>query len=90
MTGGEQERRRVTVGFMNPEQQPAAVKVAARLRTQGEQVDLALHAEKPRAFFSRADKRAFARGVYIGPDDIASGQVRIKDLVSREEEMLAI
>ncbi|MDP6490681.1 MAG: histidine--tRNA ligase [Kiritimatiellia bacterium] len=81
-------RSRVTVGYMAPEQQDAAVKVAATLRADGEQVDLALHAEKPRAFFSRADKRAFARGVYIGPDDVASGQVRIKDLVTREEETL--
>ncbi len=54
--------------------------MAARLRAQGKQVDLALHAEKPRTFFSRADKRAFARGVYIGPDDLAKGEVRIKDL----------
>jgi len=83
-------RSRVTVGFMTPEQQETAVKVATTLRAQGEQVDLALHAEKPRAFFSRADKRAFARGVYIGPDDVTSGQVRIKDLVTREETVLSL
>lgn len=83
-------RSRVTVGYMAPEQQTAAVKVATMLRAEGEQVDLALHAEKPRAFFSRADKRAFARGVYIGPDDVASGKVRIKDLVTREETVLAL
>ncbi len=83
-------RDRVTVGYMEPEQLDAAVKAAAKLRAQGEQVDLALHAEKPRAFFSRADKRSFAHGVYIGPDDVASGKVRIKDLVTREETELDI
>jgi len=84
------ERARITVGYMADEQQRTAADVAARLREQGEQVDLALHAEKPRAFFSRADKRAFARGVYIGPDDLAKGEVRIKDLVTREESVLPI
>ena len=81
---------RITVGYMADEQQRTAADVAARLRAQGEQVDLALHAEKPRAFFSRADKRAFARGVYIGPDDLANGEVRIKDLVTREESVLSL
>ncbi len=83
-------RSRVTVGYMNPEQQEAAARTAAGLRAKGEQVDLALHPEKPRAFFSRADKRAFARAVYIGPDDIAAGQVRVKELASGKEEVLSL
>ena len=64
--------------------------VKGRMKSLKRQVNLALHAEKPRAFFSRADKRAFARGVYIGPDDLAKGEVRIKDLVTREESVLSL
>lgn len=78
------------VGFMEPGQQAFALRAAAALRTAGQDVDLALHPEKPRAFFSRANKRNLARAVFIGPDDVAAGAVRVKDMVSGEEVMVTV
>ncbi|NQU41327.1 MAG: histidine--tRNA ligase [Lentisphaerae bacterium] len=90
LTGSDEARGRITVGFMTIDQQPIARRMAATLRSQGEQVDLALHPEKPRAFFARADKRRFAKAAYIGPDDVTQGTVRIKNMVTREEEPLPV
>ena len=49
-------------------------------------MDLALHAEKPRQFFGRVGKGEFQKAVYVGPDDVARGTVRIKNLDDRTEE----
>lgn len=84
------ERSRVAVGHMTPDQHAYAVRVASRLRADGAQVDLALHSEKPRKFFARADSRAFARAAYIGPDDVAAGTARLKDLETGEETVLRV
>ncbi len=78
-------REGVAVGFMAPEQQAAAVRLAARLRQAGECVDLALAPEKPRNFFARADRRRFAEAVYLGPDDVQAGCARRKQLETRTE-----
>ena len=54
-------------------------------KDDGQRVDLGLHAEKPKNFFARAGKGGVARAIYIGPDDIARGTVRIKNLADRAE-----
>ena len=80
----------VRVGFMQPEQQEAAIRAAAALRRQGRSVDLALRAEKAKHFFSQADKAGNRFGVYIGPDDVASGVARIKNLATRDQQNLPL
>ncbi|MDA0989437.1 MAG: histidine--tRNA ligase [Verrucomicrobia bacterium] len=75
----------VAIGYMESGQQRAAIQLAGQLRREGRQVDLALHPEKPKAFFSRVNKQAIAAAAYIGPDDLARGSVRVKDMGTRAE-----
>ena len=84
------EKTGVAVGFMFPEQRDAAVALAAKLRAAGESVDLALHAQKPKKFFSHADQGGAAKAVFLGPDDVAKGVARLKDMATREETEVAL
>jgi histidyl-tRNA synthetase len=81
-------RKGVTVGFMFPGERDAAVALAAKLRREGERVDLALKPQKPKKFFAHADSVGAAKAVFLGPDDVAAGQARMKDLESREETVV--
>lgn len=74
------------IGFMQEEQHNIALKITAALRRKGEKVDISLRAEKPKKFFSKAGKRAAAQAIYIGPDDIENGSIRIKNLADRSQE----
>lgn len=78
-------KRGTAVGFMFPEQREAAMRLAAHLRSGGERVDLALRPQKPKKFFAHADASGAAKAVFIGPDDVEKGAVKIKDLATREE-----
>ena len=79
-------RKGVAVGFMFPEQRDAAVAFAAKLRKDGESVDLSLRSQKPKKFFSHAAESGAAEAAFLGPDDVARGTVRVKDLSTREEK----
>ena len=83
-------KKGVAIGFMFPEQRDAAVKLAAELRAGGESVNLSLRSQKPKKFFSHADQGGFAKAVFLGPDDIANGVARMKDLETREEREFKI
>ena len=78
-------KKGVAVGFMFPEQRDAALKLAAKLRADGESVDLALKPQKPKKFFSHADQSGAAKAVFLGPDDVEKGSARMKDMSTREE-----
>ena len=78
-------RQGVAIGFMFPEQRDAALALATTLRAQGQSVDLALHAQKPKKFFSHADSSRAAEAVFLGPDDVEKGVARMKNLETREE-----
>ncbi len=80
----------IIVGYMTPEDRAAATVLTARLRADGAMVELQLEPQKPRAFFSRAGSSTYAEAAYIGPDDRASGQVRLKHLDTREERSLPL
>lgn len=82
--------RGTAVGFMFPEQREAALALAARLRRGGETVDLALKAQKPKKFFAHAADKGAAKAVFIGPDDVEHGTVRVKDLSTREESEMSL
>ncbi|MBQ7721567.1 MAG: histidine--tRNA ligase [Kiritimatiellae bacterium] len=78
-------RSGIVIGYMFPEQRDAAITLAARLRSEGRDVDLALAPSKPKHFFKRAGEGTALEAVFLGPDDIASGTARIKNLDTREE-----
>lgn len=83
-------KKGVYVGWMFLEQRDAALKLAAKLRAQGECVNLALRKAKPKQFFSRAGASSCARAVFLGPDDVAAGRAKMKDLATREETALEL
>ncbi len=77
------------IACMTADQREAALRLAVRLRSQGLSVDLALSPQKPKAFFSRAAAIA-QHAVFIGPDDLARGAVRSKNLATREETEITL
>ena len=78
------------VGFMFPEQRDAAVKLAAKLRADGESVNLSLRSQKPKKFFSHAGSIGAAKAVFLGPDDVEKGVARMKDMTTREEKEICL
>ena len=78
------------VGYMSEAQKMTAVSVATAARRRGLSVDLALHEEKPGAFFSRTGKGGVKEAIYVGPDDLAAGTVRVKDLATRTQRVVPI
>ncbi len=76
------------VGYMSEEQKPAAISLSLSLRQENILVDLALHPEKAKTFFSRADRSGFQQAIFIGPDDVASGTVRVKNLKTGEQQQM--
>ena len=83
-------KKGVYVGWMFPEQRDAALALAAKLRAAGECVNLALRKAKPKQFFSRAGASSCAKAVFLGPDDVAAGQAKLKDLLTREESVITL
>jgi len=77
------------VAFMTDDQRTAAVRVAGALRRHGHTVDLTLHSEKPKGFFARASRSSRA-AIYLGPDDVTRGLLRIKNLEQRTEREYAL
>ncbi len=66
-------------------ERPAAVRLASRLRADGRSVELALATSKLKRALADAD-RAGARRIYLlGPDELARGEVLVRDLASGEQ-----
>lgn len=80
----------LAVSYMLPEQRAAAMSIAAAQRRGGTAVDLALAPEKAKHFFARAAKSGYARAIYVGPDDVAKGTVRVKDLAAFTQSEVAL
>ncbi len=78
------------IGFMFPEQRDAAIRLATRLRAEGTRVDLGLAPQKPKQFFSRAGASACQSAIFLGPDDVAKGIARMKNLETREEREITL
>lgn len=88
--GGHRREDRVAIGHMTQGERDAAVALATKLRADGRAVDLALSAQKPKAFFKAAGDSTAAYAVFIGPDDVASGTAKMKNLETREEQPLSL
>lgn len=80
-----EEKCGVAIGYMFPEQRDAATRLARSLREKGEKVELSLSKQKPKQFFSRAGAGSAAEAIFIGPDDVAKGTAKRKNLITREE-----
>ena len=89
-TDAAKAKKGCAVGFMFPEQRDAAVALAAKLRREGEKVNLSLRNQKPKKFFSHADSSGAAKAVFLGPDDVEKGVARMKDMTTREETEICI
>jgi histidyl-tRNA synthetase len=76
---------RTAVGFMEERQRDTAVRISTFLRRRGQSVDMALSPQKAKPFFSAAAKKGCAEAVFVGPDDVGDGKVRVKDLATRTE-----
>jgi histidyl-tRNA synthetase len=63
-------------------ERPAAVRLATRLRTNGQSVKLALRPVRLRRALQDADRSGAARIYMVGPDELARGVVRVRDLAS--------
>ncbi|MBO6168009.1 MAG: histidine--tRNA ligase [Kiritimatiellae bacterium] len=87
---GAVERKGTSIGFMTEGERDAALSLAMRLRREGDRVDLALRPQKPKKFFARASETNAAKAVFIGPDDVAAGKARLKDLATREEKEICL
>jgi len=68
----------------------AAIRVAARLRAQGRAVELVLGETRLKRVFADADKSG-ARSVWLlGPDEVARGVVKVRDLSTGTEREEAL
>jgi len=88
LTGAD--RIDLAVGFMEDAQRSTAVRLAQAWRANDKRVDLALRPEKAKSFFGRVGKGGVAEAAYIGPDDLASGALRVKNLRDRSEKRIAL
>ena len=64
---------------------PAAMRVAAQLRDAGRTVDLILEDKKAKWAFKQAERVGAQRVILLGEKEWEAGNVRVKDLASREE-----
>jgi len=78
------------ISYMQEEQRNTAISIATGLRSRGKTVNLSQAAEKAKKFFSRAGKAGVKKAIYVGPDDVAGGAVRIKDLKTHTEQEVRI
>ena len=84
------ERSGIAVGYMFAEQRDAATALAASLRQKGDCVELALEPQKPKAFFARAGSGSSLFAIFLGPDDVARGSAKLKNLNTRAETDIAL
>ena len=46
--------------------------------------------KKPKKFFAHAADKGAAKAVFLGPDDVAKGVARMKDMETREEKEISL
>lgn len=84
------DRIDLAVGFMEEAQRRMAIRLARKWRTDGKRVDLALRSENAKHFFGRVGKGRIAQAVFLGPDDVAAGVARVKNLRNRTEQQIPL
>jgi histidyl-tRNA synthetase len=71
-------------------QRPSAIRLAGRLRAEGQAVDLVLGDARPKRVLEDADRAGAKRAYFLGPEEAARGVVRVRELaggVEREEPL---
>jgi histidyl-tRNA synthetase len=66
-------------------ERPAAIRLTTRLRAEGQSVELVLRPVRLRRALEDADRAGAARFYLVGPDELARGAVKVRDLESGEE-----
>ncbi len=66
-------------------ERPAAMRLAARLRSEGRSVELVLGPAKPKRALADADRAGARRIFLIGPDELARGVARLRELATGDE-----
>ena len=75
----------VFVAPVTADERDAAFLLTDRLRRAGIEVDTDFENKKLKAMFKNAAKRGVRLMLVLGPDEIAAGQVQIRDLVHSED-----
>lgn len=70
---------------MNDGLYPYAVVVAMALRRAGKSVDVILEGRKPKWVFKHADRLGASYCIVVGDDEVAKGEISVKDLVLGEQ-----
>ena len=65
-------------------------RVAKDLRAAGISCEVYPEAKKPKAQFEYADKRGFRLALIAGPDELAKGVWKVKNLAKREESLVGL
>ncbi len=73
------------IGYMNESCRNFALRLAKNIRGSGHGCDAPLAAEKAKAFFRRAGRVGARKAFFLGPDEVASGRVRVKTMATGEE-----
>lgn len=66
-------------------ERPAAIRLAGRLRDDGRSVEIVLGAMKPKRVFADADAKGAERVYLLGPDEVARGKAKVKNLANGEQ-----
>jgi histidyl-tRNA synthetase len=75
---------------VGPEQRPAALSLAHRLRDAGHSVEYGFKAQGVGKQFKNASALGARRVVVLGPDEVAEGVAAVKDMASGEEVRVPI
>jgi histidyl-tRNA synthetase len=67
------------------EERPSAIRLATRLREEGQSVELVLRPVRLRRALEDADRSGAARIYMVGSDELARGVAKVRDLASGEE-----
>ncbi|MCF7792128.1 MAG: histidine--tRNA ligase [Victivallales bacterium] len=73
------------IGYMNADCAEFAQKAAAKIRKSGKSCSVGLKPEKPKQFFKKADRNNAHNAIYIGPDELESGKITIKNMKKSED-----
>lgn len=76
---------RLYLAVTSPQLQGPALALAMKLRRAGLTVEVELAGRSLKAQFRRADKEGFTHVGIFGPDEIASGQLTVRDLLAGSE-----
>ncbi len=76
--------------YVTPEQRPAAIALARRLRERGRSVGLDYRGRSVGRQFRAADQAGASRAIVIGPDEQRDGTASVRDMSTGDERSVAV